>query len=307
MTRQTPCIRPAARGFTLVELLIAMVIVGIFLGAVFGTFIHFLGTSGEQAALSSRSFEARTGLVQVRRDLASAGFGLPEGGLNNAVAGTPTSITIRSTAMTGRTDGTGQEAGQVGILQSGETVNGVPAGTNGVVLAPSREYITEGQLGSMGVSLKTTKIFFVTRLNPDYYERQYQLSAACNGTGCGDCAQGTPDLQYQDTNGGATPQPAVECVQDLQVRFGFQTSAGGLAFSNPGNLPAGADDTLPDVLKVGMVVQVGSKHRGQTVTSSPINYQDSDLQVTGGVGLNSQQQQYRWQVVEWTVPLPNIP
>lgn len=309
---KSPLYRPnRGHGFSLVELMVAMAIVGIFLGAVFVTFTNFLGESANQASLSSQSLDARTGLNQVRRDLASAGMGMDEGDLPDAVAGNASSITIQSTGVTGRKDGNGNWAGQVGVLQSGETVNGIAQGASGVVLTPAREKVASGQLGSLGddVSLKTTKLFFVTQLSPDYYERTYELSDDCDPSAneCGDCADGTPDLQFADTNDSSGP--TVKCVEDFRVRYGFQTAGGGLDFTqtDPNNQPTGSEDALPDVLKMGMLVQLGSEYRNEVRTESPVSYSDPELQNGGAVSLTTEQQQYRWKVVEWTVPLTNMP
>lgn len=300
-------------GFSLIELMVAMAVVGIFLGAVFVTFTNFLGESANQASLSAQSLDVRTGLNQVRRDLASAGLGIPEDGsqLDNAVTGNQSSVRIRSTGVTGRDGDNGNRAGKVGVLQSGPSAQGIPGDATGVVLTPAREYITAGELQTLNPSLKTTKLFFVTQLSPnEFYERTYALSSECDSGSnpCGDCADGTADLQYQDASGNSG-RPVVECVADFRLRYGFQTSGGGIDFTStsPGNPPAGIEDTYPDVLKVGMVVQVGGRYRNEVRTESPVSYADSDLQTGDGVTLSDEQKQYRWKVVEWTVPLTNMP
>ncbi|KPV40628.1 hypothetical protein AN478_05515 [Thiohalorhabdus denitrificans] len=317
MTRGPACsLDSSGRGFSLVELLVAMAVVGLLLGAVFLTFTNFLTESANQASLSAQSLDVRTGLNHVHRDLASAGMGIPDGDMENAVAGTASAVTIRSTGVSGRDDDNDNPAGQVAVLQSGPSAHGLPDNSSGVVLTPAREYVadtltdtTNNELHELDVSLKSPKLFYVSRTNPNYYEREYRLSDSCSKTtgDCGSCADGTPDLIYDDTNGGSGP--AVECVADFRVRYGFQLSNGEIDFSSedPNDEPSGVDDLLPDALKVGMVVQVGSEYRNEVRTESPVEYADADLQTGGGVGLSTEQQQYRWKVVEWTVPLPNIP
>ncbi|MFP4560209.1 MAG: prepilin-type N-terminal cleavage/methylation domain-containing protein [Thiohalorhabdus sp.] len=311
--------RAAERGFSLVELLVAMAVVGLLLGAVFLTFTNFLTESANQASLSAQSLDVRTGLNQVRRDLSSTGMGIPDGDMDTAVAGTASSVTIRSTGVTGRNDDNENPAGAVAVIQSGPSANGIPDDASGVVLTPAREYVDDtgsttnnrfDELDELEFSLKTTKLFYVTRTSPNFYERQYRLGADCSEAGgdCGACADGTPDLIHNDTNGGSGP--AAECVADFRVRYGFQTSDGDIDFSStdPDNdVPSGVDDRLPDALKVGMVVQVGSEYRNEVRTESPVTYTDEDLDPDDGVDLSEEQQQYRWKVVEWTVPLPNIP
>ncbi len=296
-------------GFSLVELLIAMVVVGIFMGGVYGLFLHFLGASGEQAALSKQGFDARLGLQLIKRDLASAGFGLDRGELNQAVSGSGTSVTIESTAVHGRT-----AAGQHGVIQAGGSVPGIAGGTCGVAMTPEREWLAVGELGSLGVAARN--LFFAGNQDacpydpdnpPDYFfARAYGLSTSTDS----ECAPGTPNLQYEDypsrDKGGFGG--IVNCVLDLQIRYGFQMNAGDVDFTtDPDTPPAGTADSFPDLLKIGMIFQAGQGHRNRTVTAGPLNYQDPDLELDTGVDLSAEQQNYRWQALEWTARLVNFP
>lgn len=305
-------------GFSLVELMIALAIVGLFLGGVYGLFINFLGEAGEQAALSKRGLDQRVGLRLMRRDLASAGFGVAATDMAGAVAGGATTVRVRSTDAHGH-----DNAGRHGILNGSpgsQSAAGLAGSIYGVALSPARELVASGELANLDAAPRN--LFFAA--NPDgagdlgnpyapepyYIERAYELSSDCSGAGCGECATGTPDLQYDDTNGGI--EPVVDCVLDLQVRYGFQQSGGGVTYSHdPATPPALAVDATPDLLKLGVVVQAGQRMRGRTMTETPVRYDDADLRVDNlgnviDVDLTATQQEYRWQVVEMTVPLENL-
>lgn len=313
-----PVGRRGAAGFSLVELMIAMAIVGLFLGAVYGLFINFLGEAGEQAAVSKRGLDQRVGLRLMRRDLSSAGFGVAASDLGGAVDGGANTVTVRSTDVHNR-----DNAGRHGILAGSpgsQSVDGLAGSTYGVALSPARELVDSGELASLDAAARN--LFFAANTDgaadlgnayspePYYFERTYELSSQCNGGDCGECATGSRDLQYDDNEGAAGP--VVDCVLDLQVRYGFRQGTGGVAYSHdPANLPPQASDATPDILKVGVVVQGGQRMRGRTMTETPVTYGDPDLRedATGSVievDLTATQQEYRWQAVEMTVPLENV-
>jgi prepilin-type N-terminal cleavage/methylation domain-containing protein len=69
------------RGFTLVELMIALAIVGIVLSAVTTFFLGVLRASRVQARVTGSNIEGVMGLQILRKDLSMAGYGLPWGGI----------------------------------------------------------------------------------------------------------------------------------------------------------------------------------------------------------------------------------
>ncbi|MFA9461838.1 PilW family protein [Thiohalorhabdus sp. Cl-TMA] len=304
--------RSTSRGFSLVELLVAMVVVGIFLGAVFGTFINFLTESGEQATLSKRSFDTRLGLDQVRSDLQKIGFGVADPQLPATVTGDNQSLTFRSTAVHSQ----GAMAGIQGVLyESGGTLTANDwlgsniAGTQpGVVMTPDRELLQTVQLQNVTVSPRN--LFFPApnaTTSGYYYERTYYLGGGGTGAGCAD--SNVSNLLFQDASpNGMGPVSVIDCVLDLRFQYGFELSSGGIGFSSdPSSPPAGPEDDFPDVIKVGMIIQVGHGYRNQTPTPGPLNYDDPDLQLGTPISLSSAQQRYRWQIVEWSAPLENMP
>jgi type II secretory pathway pseudopilin PulG len=295
-----------------VELMVAMVVVGIFLGGVFVTFTNFLSNSGEQAALSRRGFDTRLGLDLMRSDLREIGYGIAATDLPNTVQGTPITITFFSTAVHSR----GDAAGLQGVVfESGgnKFVNDgfggtVAANQSGAVITPDRTLISTVNAGN--ITARQGNLFFAGPASTAagyYYRRQYYLGG---GTSPG-CAPNTPNLLFRDGVGAAPAGPGtsiVDCVLDLQFRYGFEVNGGGVAFSNdPSSPPAGNTDAFPDVIKVGMVVQVGSQYRGQQPSPQNLAYADADLATANPVGLTQAQQQFRWQVVEWSVPLEDMP
>lgn len=301
--------KEGAPGFSLVELMVAMAIVGILLAAVYGTFITFLTNSAEQAALSKRSLDTRIALTQFRRDIRSAGYGIAEAGLSEAVAGNTSSVTLRSVAFHSRMS----DIGQHGVLrEDGNVYNDrgmqIPQDESGIVMTPSRELLDGGQL--QNITATAGSLFFVAPNTGEtnyFYQRQYKLS----GSTPEGCADGAAGLQFddQDPNPLAVDQPILDCVLDLRIQYGFQLSGGGIGF---GSYPSGSDvnnkdDDLPDLLKVGLMVQVGHEYRNQTPTSGTLNYSDTDLELDTAIDPVGEQEHHRWQVLEWTIPLENMP
>mgnify|MGYP006281722387 CR=1 FL=1 len=292
-------------GFSLIELLVAMVVVALFITGVFSVFVNFLSQSGEQAALSKRSFDTRLGLRLVRHDLAQAGFGIAKKDLSGAVVGNGTSVTVRSVAF----HGLGSEAGEHGIVQVGGNVSnslGAAMDSNqpGVVLSPSRDLLETVQAGNITASDRN--LFFATQAtgaNSYFVDRTYALSATKSDDES--CADDAFNLQYSDAVASGKISGIVNCVLDFQVRYGFELTNGGLGFSSdPAAPPPSVVDGRVDVLKVGLLVQAGQEFRNQTVSPATISYSDPDI--GGSVDLDAAERHYRWQVMEWTVPLWNM-
>lgn len=294
-------------GFSLIELLVAMVVVGILLAAVFGTFINFLSESSEQAALGKRGVDTRLGLELMRGDLSRIGFGIGQNDLAGTVNGSTSAITFRSTAVHSR----GNEHGGVhsvlykdGGLEAHDWLGTNLSGdTSGVVLTPDREKLAWDQLQDVSVSERN--LFFVARSPSDpnyYYQRTYELSSGTSDQ----CASGAYNLQFDDADGGS--ESILDCVLDLRFSYGYRMADGTLSFQDStASAPGGAEDEFPDVLKVGLIVQVGHEYRGQTPTSGTLNYRDPDLKLGTPIDPTGDAEHRRWKTVEWNVPLENMP
>ncbi|MEF8793609.1 MAG: hypothetical protein V5A50_07990 [Thiohalorhabdus sp.] len=298
----------------------AMVIVAIFAGGVYVFFINFMSQSSEQAALSKRTFAASTALQQFRRDLRMAGFGIPtqdmDPGLpgadsNSAVTSGPGTVTILSTAVHSRAQ---NQLGAHGVVRNGNATNdldqNIGNNVSGIAMNAKRDNAQVGTLG--GIDLADGHLFFAgPGGNPGnyYYRRQYLVT---NTTPQG-CAPGSGALAYNDQppNQQVVTQPILDCVLALRVVFGYQLNGGDIGWlgATGAGGPAGAVDNRPDVLKVGMAVQIGHEYRNQIQTPGPITFNDPVLaNNVGSVPLaNQAQQSYRWQTLEWTVPLVNMP
>jgi prepilin-type N-terminal cleavage/methylation domain-containing protein len=64
-------------GFSLIELLIVMVLIGVVLAAVSNSFVGLLRNYKQQSKIAETNIEGIIGLEMLRRDLESAGYGLP--------------------------------------------------------------------------------------------------------------------------------------------------------------------------------------------------------------------------------------
>ena len=303
---------PDAAGFSLPELLVAMAVVGIFMGGVLSLFVNFLGESGEQAALSKRGLDARLGFQLVRRDLANAGFGIATGDLSGAVTGTGTSVTIRSTAIHTREEMAGTHGpimapGSACPSGAGErpVADGMGGclddGLRGVAMTPDRDFLEDVASGS-AIDAAEGNLFFVGNQDdgePYYFERTYELSVNPGS----ECAGGSHNLQFDDTNGSAGG--VVDCVLDFRIRYGFELTDGSLGFTTDPDAPPGsAVDPGVDMLKAALVVQAGSEYQ-EAVSPASLQYRDSDFSgIT--VNLDSEQRRYQWRRVEWAVSLEDM-
>jgi len=299
--------KPDTRGFSLVELMVALAVVGIFMGAVYQFFITVFSQSTEQAAQTRRTVQQQLGLTLVKRDLSKVGFGIDsDQSTGNIIAGNASQITFRSTSVSGRA----AASGQFGLVVGG-TVSGIASDTVGVVETSDRELMagpaTLSTLQTNG-ELRDRRVFFAGNQNtaqPYYYERRYALSSGTSEY----CADGVNNLQWEDypaASYGAS-EPVIDCVRDFRLRYGFQQSAGGLDYSSDPATAAGTpEDAVPDTLKVGIIFQVGQETR-KTVSTGPLSYSDADLANGGDVPLNGNQDHFRWQVAEWEIPLDSMP
>jgi len=301
--RIQPGIHRQVRGFSLVELMVAIVVVALFMTGVFALFTNFLTQSGEQASRAKRGSDARMGLNLVKRDLTNTGFGIANDFMGTAIAGTGTTVTIRSTAVHDRA----RPAGQHGFVQdNGDVADGmggvIDAGLRGIAMTPDRDRLMVTNRGNLDGSVGAGNLFFVGNQDggePYHYQRQYRLG----GAGGGECEANTPDLQSNDTNGGTAG--VVDCVLDLRFRYGFEVDSGNVQFtSDPNSPPATAADTTPDLLKVAMLLQV-SRSPQDGASPATIAYTDNAF---GGVTVNltAGQQDFHWERLEWSIPLENL-
>lgn len=293
-----------SQGFSLVELLVAVAVVGLLLSAVYGVFINFLTQSGQQAALNKRAADMRAGLSLMRRDLFATGIGIAQEELDAAVAGANASVTIRSTVMSGR----GHPAGEYGVFRNGD-VAGIGGETLGLPLTGSREKAVSSKGKLTNLDAADGRIFFAGNQNSGeeyYFEREFRLS---DSTGR-QCASGTQNLLwegYPDAAYGGS-SPLVDCVLNFRVVYGFHQSGGGVDYADSASAaPDDSSDLRPDLLKVGLMVQAGDRFRGKNVSPASMNYTDPDLNGVGTVDLSADQRKYEWTRVEWSIPLTNIP
>lgn len=288
-------------GFSLVELMVAIVVVAIFMTGVFALFTNFLVQSGEQASRAKRGSDARMGLNLVKRDLINTGFGIANDDMAGAIAGTASTITIRSTAVHDRA----QAAGQHGFVQdNGDVADGmggvIDSGLRGIAMTPDRDRLEVNDRGSVTVS--PGNLFFVGNQDgsePYYYQRQYRLG----NPGGGECETNTQDLQYNDTNGRIWG--VVDCVLDLRFRYGFEDNSGSVQFTaDPDAPPSTAIDSTPDLLKVAMLLQV-SRSPQDNASPQTIAYTDNAFGGTT-VNLSASQRDFHWERLEWSIPLENL-
>ena len=80
------------RGFTLVELMVVMAITVFVLAATSKILVSMISTMKQQSKIAETSIESVVGLEIMRRDIQSAGFGLPNGMSSGGMISLPMSL-----------------------------------------------------------------------------------------------------------------------------------------------------------------------------------------------------------------------
>lgn len=239
------------RGFTLVEFLVAILIVSTILGAAYVTYITILAGFRRETASMETQIETAVGVEIIRLDLEHAGYGIGEDQPDLPVEwnNVNNSLIIRSVLNNTRlirdtvsdlpvqwslVECSG--AGITPVIRAGDRLENLPTGTGLVFLgASSRTYIgetTDGSCPSSGVFVAIPYDTSVTNGCTFQFcnEIAYRLSDTQN---LENCNPNTRNLLR--AVGGSTGAPLINCVADVEFTFDIDRDGNGTVDVKEGN------------------------------------------------------------------------
>lgn len=296
------------RGFTLVEMVIAMLIISIIMALSGNTFKRFLFGVRSESESAESNIDKLVGLEIMRLDLEHVGYGIAgdvtDAPIAWAESGTsPTQIrtlTLRSTLNNTNQSTLGWYLYNctIGLPLAGQLVSsqGGTSPANTIVLLDIDNDWAANTTRSAG-NCPATDIYTgypytgtgCTASAQNCTEVVYDLSTTQN---LANCATGTKNLLR--TVDAGTGDPILNCVADFTVRFDLDTNADGIIDSSTSILP-GAAAIMSQVknIDVYVLMQIGQKERDYTFSGSE-TLDGVAFDRTGITDFN----QYRWKVLK---------
>lgn len=321
------------KGFSLIELLIVMAILGIILGVIFSEYIRVL----QQAAVTRKVVKTETDIVNVIwplfKEIESAGFGTPAksatGSGSSCTKGNSLDpfkfdaannrITLHSTAA-----GDKQNAGSWSVIGSSCIVSGITAGQYVIVINPAgmaQIAFTNTLASGSDVILAgcdPTWVDMIAYWVPDTgslecVEAFYRMApyatkpAICAPSGSGtDEKVGRLVRSIAYNAGDDNSQPMIECVRDFSFRFGcINRTTGSLSWQTD---PANCTSTTGDLrmVKIGIIVQESALDMTYSSPATISLFADLGAGMQKTVNILSTQRNYRWRPIERTIVLRNL-
>ena len=331
------------KAFTLVELLVAIIIVSLIIGAAYVTYITILKGFARESKSMETQLEVATGLELIRLDIEHAGLGLGEDQPDLPVEydSSNNTLIVRSVLNNTNliTNASGDPvfwsvvdcpgSGMTPTINSGDDISGLPSGTRLVFLgAASRAYA-----GDTSGSCPDSGIFVVFPYDPSVASGcsvqfcniiRYSLSASQN---LSDCNGNTRNLLR--AVGNSQGMPLINCVSDIRFTFDIDTDGDGVIDIRDGSfndLDIDGDTVISasevrehlKVVNVYMLVQEGGFDRGfrftdyVTCSGTPSDVRLSSSCVlanpTTGIELflPVNYENYRWKVLKLSVVPLNL-
>jgi len=328
-----PSIRLKADGFSLLELLIVIAMLGLILAVIFSEYIRVL----QQAAVTRKMVKTEMDVVNVIwplfKEIESAGFGTPA----KSSTGSSSSCTkansllpfsydaannrifIHSTAA-----GEQSDAGSWSTIGNNCVVTGITAGQFVVVINPAgmaQLAWTNTVASGSDVVLAGCDPLWVDMIaywSPsdgalECVEAFYQMRPY--GTRLGTCAPSGAGTDEQVgrlmrsiayNNGDDNSQPMIECVRDFSFRFAcINRSNGSLTWVTD---PSGCTSTAGDLrmVKIGLIVQESPRDASYTSPATISLFTDLGAGMQKTVNILPTQRNYRWRPIERTIVLRNL-
>lgn len=328
-----PSIRLKMRGFSLIELLIVIAILGIVLAVIFSEYIRVL----QQAAVTRKVVKTETDVVNVIwplfKEIESAGFGTPAKSSTGSTSSCTKAnsllpfsydsannkIVIHSTAAGEKSD-----AGSWSAIGNNCLVTGISAGQYVVVINPAgmaQLAWTNTTPSGSDVVLAGCDPMWVDMIaywSPsggglECVEAFYQMKPYATKLGiCAPSGSGTDETvgrlmrSIAYNNGDDNSQPMLECVRDFSFRFGcINRSNGSLTWVTD---PSGCTSTTGDLrlLKIGIIVQESPMDTSYSSPATIALFTDLGAGMQKTVNILPTQRNYRWRPIERTIVLRNL-
>lgn len=243
-----PCHSEA--GFSLIEVMAALVILSIALTAVFATFISQQRSFTVQNRVSEMQQNLRQAVEYMSRDIRMAGYGIPDNVTipNNIIAAGVTSM--RSLYPKDNTTGPDQiyilyffdmDSNQQSTWNTATMASGAGSitvdNTNGFLPAGELVIVTDGGKAELfqTASKTGTTLNFGGTIYPGVATNTYDLgpppSSVAKARFVRYYIDSTTDPSHPtlmvDRMGGGTPQPVADDIEDMQLTYGIDTNADG--------------------------------------------------------------------------------
>lgn len=294
------------KGTSLVELMVSLVIFSLVVSSMYSVYNALLKQATTERKVAKTEFDVINVAWPLLKEIQSAGFGVPSSGsCANAISVSGNELTIHSTAA-----GDSEHAGKWSYADAACNVTGLPtSGENDVVVI---NILDRTRLGTTKVN-STNQLASCTETNKnnvaywipsggtlECYETIYSLYNS--GVAPATCAAGTTTLgrSASTTAGGGVNQPMLDCVRDLDYRFGCIDSSGNLTWQASTN----CGTSKLRLMKVGAIVQ--SSLRRDSQVPAPITLFEDLSGQSKTVTLTTEQRYFKWKKIEQLITLKNL-
>jgi len=321
------------KGFTLVELLVALLIVSLVLGAAYITYINILGGFGRETASAETQIETAVSLDILRLDIEHAGYGLGEDITDLPIeSDNESSLAVRSVINTTRLikDSSGEpvmwalvECSSAGVSPSpvaGDSITALPSDAGLVFLGASNRHFIGNRANrtcpDAGVFVAVPYDTKVASGCTDQFCNKVRYYLSTNQT-LDTCNPNTRNLLR--AVGGGTGMPLLSCVADIKFLFDIDRNGDGVVDIKGGEFKDAdingdgvvSAEEVRRALKgihVYILVQDGRKDKDFTFTnyttcaSGPCLIEDTNVELYLPPGFEN----YRWKVVKLAVRPMNL-
>ena len=314
------------KGLSLIELLVAIFIVGVILGAAYFTYIKLLKGFKSESENISTQIENLVGLDILRLDLEHVGYGIPNNETSSLISWNTSSksLTLRSTLNNTNAFTRGYlllkcSSGSLNIRYDGREDTSTSNKFVSILNATTRNFFDKGEIGTGLVSPKTASCSN-NQIYIAYPVRKVVYDNTSNGCSVGYCEQITYELSNSDlisrcnpntsnlirrvgtsTSGG---EPILNCVADWTLTFDIDDNGNGIIEASEQNktdlhtLTSNADiRSKLKAINVYILVQEG-RYDPDFTYNQAVNCSSSSgkcVNVNGVLlGLPSGFEHYRW-------------
>ncbi len=309
------------KGFTIVEVLVTLFILGLVLYTAYLTYIKLLkGFKSESEKISSQ-IESLVGLEILRLDLEHIGYGIPVNETNPIIAwdSSTKTLTIRSTLNNTNEITRGYlvafcNSGNLEIRYDGrETAS---ASFVSIMNSETKEYFDYGEISGIGISpdsgtCTSNKVYLAFPIRKEVADN----TGGANGCSVSRCELITYTLSNSNlidrcnintynlirrVGGSTTGEPVLNCVADWALTFDIDTNGNGIIDSGEENqttLPTSNSDirTKLKAINVYILIQEGKYDPEYTYSQAVTCGSNMCVEVNGvNLTLPSDYENYRW-------------